>query len=40
LWRSHHDPLGANWSPTLEIGAQQTPITRGVYGQSGVRLAR
>lgn len=32
FWRSHRD-LGANWSPTLEIGAQQTLITRGVYGR-------
>jgi protein-S-isoprenylcysteine O-methyltransferase Ste14 len=32
LWRSHHDP-GANWSPTIEISAQQTLITRGVYGR-------
>jgi protein-S-isoprenylcysteine O-methyltransferase Ste14 len=30
FWRSHHD-LGANWSPSLEIGAQHTLITRGVY---------
>jgi protein-S-isoprenylcysteine O-methyltransferase Ste14 len=32
FWRSHLD-LGANWSPTLEISAQQTLITRGVYGR-------
>jgi protein-S-isoprenylcysteine O-methyltransferase Ste14 len=29
--RSHRD-LGANWSPTLEVGAQQTLTTQGVYG--------
>ncbi len=31
-WRSHRD-LGTNWSPSLEIGAQQTLITRGVYAR-------
>jgi protein-S-isoprenylcysteine O-methyltransferase Ste14 len=30
FWRSHRD-LGTNWSPTLEIGAQQTLTTQGVY---------
>src|SRR4051794_27085576 len=30
FWRSHRD-LGANWSPSLEIGAQQTLTTQGVY---------
>jgi protein-S-isoprenylcysteine O-methyltransferase Ste14 len=30
FWRSHRD-LGANWSPTLEIGAQHTLTTQGVY---------
>jgi protein-S-isoprenylcysteine O-methyltransferase Ste14 len=30
FWRSHRD-LGRNWSPSLEIGAQQTLITHGVY---------
>jgi protein-S-isoprenylcysteine O-methyltransferase Ste14 len=30
FWRSHHD-LGANWSPSLEIGADQTLVTHGVY---------
>jgi protein-S-isoprenylcysteine O-methyltransferase Ste14 len=30
FWRSHHD-LGKNWSPSLEINAQQTLITHGVY---------
>jgi protein-S-isoprenylcysteine O-methyltransferase Ste14 len=28
--RSHHD-LGANWSPSLEIGARHTLTTHGVY---------
>jgi protein-S-isoprenylcysteine O-methyltransferase Ste14 len=28
--RAHRD-LGTNWSPSLEIGAQQTLTTRGVY---------
>jgi protein-S-isoprenylcysteine O-methyltransferase Ste14 len=28
--RSHRD-LGKNWSPSLEISAQQTLITNGVY---------
>ncbi|MBI3965362.1 MAG: isoprenylcysteine carboxylmethyltransferase family protein [Chloroflexi bacterium] len=32
FWRTHRD-LGANWSPTLEIGAQHTLVTRGVYGR-------
>jgi protein-S-isoprenylcysteine O-methyltransferase Ste14 len=31
FWRAHRD-LGANWSPSLEIGAGQTLVTRGVYG--------
>jgi protein-S-isoprenylcysteine O-methyltransferase Ste14 len=31
FWRAHRD-LGANWSPSLEIGAQHTLVTRGVYG--------
>jgi protein-S-isoprenylcysteine O-methyltransferase Ste14 len=30
FWRSHHD-LGENWSPSLEIGVQQTLTTHGVY---------
>jgi protein-S-isoprenylcysteine O-methyltransferase Ste14 len=30
FWRSHHD-LGANWSPSLEIGEQHALVTRGVY---------
>lgn len=30
FWRSHVD-LGQNWSPSLEIGARQTLVTRGVY---------
>jgi protein-S-isoprenylcysteine O-methyltransferase Ste14 len=30
FWRSHRD-LGANWSPSLEIGAEQTLTTEGVY---------
>ena len=30
FWRAHHD-LGSNWSPSLEIGAQHTLITHGVY---------
>jgi protein-S-isoprenylcysteine O-methyltransferase Ste14 len=30
LWKSHAD-LGRNWSPSLEIGADQTLITDGVY---------
>lgn len=30
FWRSHHD-LGANWSPSLEIGEQHALITNGVY---------
>jgi len=30
FWRSHCD-LGKNWSPSLEIGAQHTLITNGVY---------
>ena len=29
FWRSHRD-LGKNWSPSLEISAQQTLITHGV----------
>lgn len=30
FWRSHRD-LGTNWSPSLEIGAQHTLTTQGVY---------
>jgi len=30
FWRAHRD-LGANWSPSLEIGARQTLVTEGVY---------
>jgi len=30
FWRSHQD-LGTNWSPSLEIGAQHTLTTQGVY---------
>jgi protein-S-isoprenylcysteine O-methyltransferase Ste14 len=30
FWRAHHD-LGANWSPSLEIGEHQTLTTQGVY---------
>jgi protein-S-isoprenylcysteine O-methyltransferase Ste14 len=30
FWRAHRD-LGANWSPSLEIGAEQTLVTQGVY---------
>ena len=30
FWRSHRD-LGTNWSPSLEIGAQHTLTTTGVY---------
>jgi protein-S-isoprenylcysteine O-methyltransferase Ste14 len=30
FWRSHRD-LGGNWSPSLEIGAQQTLVTQGIY---------
>lgn len=30
FWRAHHD-LGANWSPSLEIGTQHGLITHGVY---------
>ena len=30
FWRAHHD-LGANWSPSLEIGAGHTLITQGIY---------
>ena len=29
FWRSHHD-LGANWSPSLEIGEQRTLPRRGL----------
>jgi protein-S-isoprenylcysteine O-methyltransferase Ste14 len=32
LWRSHAD-LGQNWSPTLELRAEHTLVTRGVYAQ-------
>jgi protein-S-isoprenylcysteine O-methyltransferase Ste14 len=31
FWRSHRD-LGANWSPTLEVYAEHTLTTGGVYG--------
>jgi len=31
FWRAHRD-LGANWSPSLEIGAEHKLITQGVYG--------
>lgn len=30
FWRSHRD-LGSNWSPSLEITAQHTLVTEGVY---------
>ena len=30
FWRSHAD-LGHNWSPSLQIGAEHTLVTRGVY---------
>ena len=30
FWRAHHD-LGRNWSPSLEIHADQTLITNGIY---------
>jgi protein-S-isoprenylcysteine O-methyltransferase Ste14 len=30
FWRAHRD-LGTNWSPSLEIGAGQTLVTKGVY---------
>jgi protein-S-isoprenylcysteine O-methyltransferase Ste14 len=30
FWRAHRD-LGTNWSPSLEIGAQHTLSTEGVY---------
>jgi protein-S-isoprenylcysteine O-methyltransferase Ste14 len=30
FWRAHHD-LSGNWSPTLEIGADQSLVTVGVY---------
>jgi protein-S-isoprenylcysteine O-methyltransferase Ste14 len=30
FWRAHRD-LGTNWSPTLEIGAEQTLTTGGIY---------
>src|SRR5690606_23442668 len=32
FWRSHRD-LGANWSPSLEIGAGQTLTTSGIYSR-------
>lgn len=31
FWRAHRD-LGTNWSPTLEINAEQTLVTHGIYG--------
>ncbi|MEM9266045.1 MAG: protein-S-isoprenylcysteine O-methyltransferase [Cyanobacteria bacterium P01_F01_bin.13] len=30
FWRSHHD-LGTNWSPTLQVRADHTLITNGIY---------
>jgi protein-S-isoprenylcysteine O-methyltransferase Ste14 len=30
FWKSHHD-LGQNWSPTLEVRAEHTLITNGIY---------
>ncbi len=30
FWRAHHD-LGTNWSPSVELNAQQTLVTEGVY---------
>jgi protein-S-isoprenylcysteine O-methyltransferase Ste14 len=30
FWRAHRD-LGTNWSPSLEIGAQHTLTTEGIY---------
>ena len=30
FWRARRD-LGANWSPSLEIGAKQELVTQGVY---------
>jgi protein-S-isoprenylcysteine O-methyltransferase Ste14 len=30
FWRAHRD-LGTNWSPSLEIGAQHTLTTNGIY---------
>lgn len=30
FWRAHRD-LGANWSPSLEIGEQHTLVTAGIY---------
>ena len=30
FWRSHHD-LGRNWSPTLQVRADHTLITQGIY---------
>jgi len=30
FWRAHHD-LGRHWSPSLEIHADQTLITNGIY---------
>lgn len=32
FWRAHHD-LGSNWSPTLEIGVEQTLVTTGIYAR-------
>jgi protein-S-isoprenylcysteine O-methyltransferase Ste14 len=32
FWHAHHD-LGANWSPSLEIGVQHTLVTGGVYSR-------
>ncbi len=30
FWKSHHD-LGQNWSPSLEMRAEHTLITNGIY---------
>jgi protein-S-isoprenylcysteine O-methyltransferase Ste14 len=30
-WRAHHD-LGAYWSPSLEVSAEQQLVTNGIYG--------
>ena len=32
LWRSHAD-LGSNWSPTLELHAEQALVQHGVYSR-------
>ncbi len=36
FWHAHHD-LGANWSPSLEIGVQHTLVTGGVTATSATR---